>query len=85
MSEATLLDQRSVALYGDMTFIFRRSFFSGQGHVQWELYATLRSSDYDFDVYGQDYRIALATNRRSLLVEAPNQHRLFYFDKQIPD
>ena len=27
VTEATLLDQRSVALYGDMTFVFRRSFF----------------------------------------------------------
>lgn len=94
VSEATLPEHgfgQAVALYGDMAFIgapgvetvyaYRRSFLPGQGFVQWELYAKLRSTDYDFDVYGQDYSIphihrqsfgiALATNRRSLLVGAP--------------
>ena len=81
----------AVALCDDVLFIgapgletvyaFRRSFVAGQGFVGWNLYTTLRSSDYDFDVYSRDFTVkhlhrqsfgeALAASHRSLLVGAP--------------
>ena len=94
VDEAKLPEHRfgeAVALCEDMLFVgapgletvyaFRRSFVAGQGFVEWNLYSTLRSSDYDFDVYSrnftvkhlhrQSFGVALAASHRSLLVGAP--------------
>jgi hypothetical protein len=64
----------------ETVYAFRRLFVEGQGFANWELYSQLRA-DYDFDVYGQDFTIhhlhrqsfglALAADRRSLLIGAP--------------
>ncbi|KAL3786858.1 hypothetical protein HJC23_013779 [Cyclotella cryptica] len=93
-SEATLPEHRfggAIALYEDVAFVgapgleavyvFRRSYISGKGFITWDIYDMLRCSDYDFDIYGQDFTsrhihhqafgVSLAARQRSLLVGAP--------------
>ena len=91
LSEIQFGEKDSIALQGDMAFVgssymeavyvFRRSHVHNQGFVEWNPYAILRSSDYDYDVYGQDFSVrhihhqnfgvALTASGRSLLVGAP--------------
>jgi hypothetical protein len=81
----------AIALHDDLAFVgsslmeavyvFRRSYVKNQGLVHWESYTVLRSSHFDYDVYGQgntvkhvhrqDFGVALAASQRSLLVGAP--------------
>lgn len=81
----------AIALQGDLAFVgssfmeavyvFRRSYKVNEGFVQWDAYSILRSSDYDYDIFGHDFTVrhihrqnfgvALSTSGRSLLVGAP--------------
>lgn len=91
LSELRFGGPDAIALQGDMAFIgsslmeavyvFRRSHVQNEGFVQWDPYSILRSSDYDFDIFGHDFTVrhihrqnfgvALTASGRSLLVGAP--------------
>jgi hypothetical protein len=84
----------AIALIGDMAFVgsskmeqvyvFRRSYVVGEGFISWASYSILRSSDFDYDVWGhgfsdkhihqQGFGVALAASYRTLLVGAPYAH-----------
>lgn len=65
----------------EQVYVFRRSFVTGQGFIRWEFYQILRSSAYDYDLYGngfstkhlhqQGFGMAIATSKRALIVGAP--------------
>ncbi len=81
----------AIALYGDMAFVgsskmeqvyvFRRSYVDGEGFSSWASYSVVRSSDFDYDVWGhgftdkhmhqQGFGVALAASYRTLIVGAP--------------
>lgn len=56
---------RSISLHGDLAFVgaagkesvyvYRRTFPDREAN--WELWAVLKSSDYDFDVYNRAYHV----------------------------
>ena len=91
LSEIRFGGPDAIALQGDMAFVgsslmeavyvFRRSHKQNEGFVQWDPYSILRSSDYDYDIFGHDFTVrhihrqnfgvALSTSGRSLLVGAP--------------
>jgi len=91
-SEDRFGGQGATALHEDMAFVgsssvesvyvFRRSFVADKGFVSWNSYSILKSSDFDFDVYGhgfsikhmhsQGFGMALAVSERILLVGAPH-------------
>ena len=91
LSELRFGGPDAIALQGDMAFVgsslmeavyvFRRSHVQSEGFVQWDPYSILRSSDYDYDVFGQDFTVrhihrqnfgvAVTGSGRSLLVGAP--------------
>ena len=88
-SEDRFGGQNAIALHEDIAFVgsssmeqvyvFRRTYIAGV--ASWDPYSILRSSDYDFDIYGQGFTlqhmhhqgfgIALAASQRTLLVGAP--------------
>jgi len=94
-SDATLASEDwfggrgGLALHEDMAFVgsltteqvyvYRRSYVAGE--VSWDPYSILRSSDFDYDVYGQGFSVkhmhrqgfgmALAASHRCLIVGAP--------------
>ncbi|GMH92534.1 hypothetical protein TL16_g12375 [Triparma laevis f. inornata] len=82
---------RSIALSGDLiaigarglesTFIYYRTFDDGLNKWDWSTAQDMKSSDYDYDVYGrqdtqvwmhrQDFGVAVAAEGRTIIVGAP--------------
>src|SRR6056300_395085 len=91
LSELRFGGPNAIALQGDVAFvgssfmeavyIFRRSYVQDEGFISWDPYSILRSSDYDYDVFGhnftvrhihhQNFGVAVTASERSLLVGAP--------------
>jgi len=91
LSELRFGGPDAIALQGDMAFVgsshmeavyvFRRSHVNNERYVHWDPYSILRSSDYDYDIFGHDFTVrhihrqnfgvALSASGRSLLVGAP--------------
>jgi hypothetical protein len=67
------------SLTTEQVYVYRRSYVAGE--FSWDPYSILRSSDFDYDVYGQGFSVkhmhrqgfgmALAASHRCLIVGAP--------------